>query len=262
MTPTAARELVEVAPGVLVATAHAYTTTSTVLVADDATCVLVDPAVTAADLDGLATSVAERDLTVVGGVSTHPHWDHVVWSRALGDVPRWATPAACEAARRERAHLVRDAGTEAPGHDLALLARLAPRRAGPLPWCREVLLVEHGAHAPGAAVVVVPAARALLAGDLLSDLEVPLLDLADADPVRTYLRALDRVEELVRDHDVRVVVPGHGHCADRAETVRRLAADRAYLDALTGWGDVDDERLADPWLRSEHERQLAAVRAR
>jgi hypothetical protein len=84
------QRLREIAPGVLVATAKRGTTTSTVVVAGDGGCLAIDPAMTAADLAGLAADLADGGLRPRLGFATHPHWDHVLWSRGLGDVPRYA----------------------------------------------------------------------------------------------------------------------------------------------------------------------------
>lgn len=254
------RVLDQVAPGVLVATAVTYATTSTVLVSDDGTCVVVDPALTPAEVAGLAVAV-RADKRVVGGFSTHPHWDHVLWSDALGAVPRWATPTAERTAAREHDGLVEGART-APGHDEELIGRLTPWDGDHLPWTREVVVVPHGAHAPGAAALVVPDSRVLVAGDMLSDREVPLLDLDDDDPLGAYVRGLDALSAAVERYDVAVLVPGHGTVATGAEVRRRLAADRGYLDALTTGRQVDDPRLDDPWLRDEHDRQVTALASR
>ena len=88
----------EVAPGVFVATAEIYTTTTTIVAGAGGGCLLIDPAVTAADLAALAGWLSARGLRPVAGWSTHPHWDHLLWSRALGDAPRYATPRAVAAA--------------------------------------------------------------------------------------------------------------------------------------------------------------------
>src|ERR1700746_688261 len=90
--------LTEVAPGVLVATSSYAMTTSTVVVGSSGGCLVIDPAVTTADLTGLAGELAARGLRPAVGWSTHPHWDHVLWSRELGDVPRFAAPRAAAAA--------------------------------------------------------------------------------------------------------------------------------------------------------------------
>lgn len=270
------RDLVEVAPGVHVATAVRYTTTSTVVVAADGTCVVVDPALTAAEVAGLAREVRRRGWTPVAGFATHPHWDHVLWHEGLGDVPRWATAACAATAEREREPLVRSAADDgAPGHDShdrTLVARLTPvdtppppgGSAGPLlPWAaRDVVVVPYAAHARGSAALVVPDAGVLVAGDVLSDLEIPLLDDDAADPLADYRATLDALEAAAERYAVDVLVPGHGHVTDAVGLRARLAADRAYLDALAAGRTPDDHRLAEPWARGEHDRQCAALRAR
>ena len=57
--------LTEIAPGVLVATSSYATTTSTVVVGSSGGCLLIDPAVTVADLAGLAAYLASRGLRAV-----------------------------------------------------------------------------------------------------------------------------------------------------------------------------------------------------
>jgi hypothetical protein len=116
----------EIAPGVLVATGVLYTTTTTVVAGPDGSCLVIDPAVTVAEIAGLAAALAARGLRPVLGWSTHPHWDHVLWHASLGDVPRYATPAAAAAARNERDKLAAAAGKSAPGHDLSLIGKVTP----------------------------------------------------------------------------------------------------------------------------------------
>jgi glyoxylase-like metal-dependent hydrolase (beta-lactamase superfamily II) len=90
----------------------------------------------------------------------------------------------------------------------------------------------------------------LLAGDMLSDVLIPLFDFRQEDQVGAYEAALHRLEEAVAQVDV--VVPGHGAVADRAEAATRLAADRAYVDALRRGEEPVDSRLGPDaeWLGS------------
>jgi glyoxylase-like metal-dependent hydrolase (beta-lactamase superfamily II) len=247
----------EVAPGVFVATADIYTTTTTVVTDDDGGCLLIDPAVTTADLTALAGWLAARGLRPVAGWSTHPHWDHVLWSRSLGDAPRYATPRAAAAAAGGRRALVSEMLETAPGHDLSLFARLTPLHGHEIPWSgpRAVVLA-HDAHAPGHGAVFLPETGVLAAGDMCSDIEIPLLDLESADPFGGYRHGLATLAALPR---VAVVVPGHGHPGDGPEFRRRVAADFAYLDAVEAGREPDDARLAADWLRQEHDRHRRAV---
>ena len=75
------QSLTEIAPGVLVATSSYAVTTSTVVVGSSGGCLVIDPAVTVADLAALAASLGDLGLRPAVGWSTHPHWDHVLWSR-------------------------------------------------------------------------------------------------------------------------------------------------------------------------------------
>ena len=250
----------EIAPGVYVATAAMYTTTTTVVAGPDGRCLLVDPAVSVADLAALADWLARRGLRPVAGWSTHPHWDHLLWSAALGDAPRYATPRAVAATAGTRADLAGSVRTAAPGHDLTLFAQVVALAGEVIDWAGpRALVYSHDAHAPGHGAVFLPDSGVLIAGDMCSDLEIPLLDLESADPFLDYREGLRLLADVP---GVRVVVPGHGHVGDGAELRRRIAADLAYLDALQTRGDADDPRLAADWLRTEHARQRARAQAR
>jgi glyoxylase-like metal-dependent hydrolase (beta-lactamase superfamily II) len=252
--------LAEVADGVLVGTSELYLTTTTVVAGPDRRCLVIDPAITPADLAVLAAELAARGLRPAAGWSTHPHWDHVLWRRDLGDVPRFAAPRAAAAAAAGRASLVSEAGRSAPGHDLDLLGALTPLPpdAAAIPWPGpEARVVVHDGHAPGHGAVFLPATGTLVAGDMCSDVEIPLLDLAAPDPLGDYLAGLDRLAALT---GVRQVIPGHGHPGDAAELRRRIDADRRYLDALERGAPPVDPRLAQDWLRAEHDAQLRRVR--
>ena len=84
-------------------------------------------------------------------------------------------------------------------------------------------------------------------------------DVDDVDAVGAYRRALHLLLEIVRTSDVAVVVPGHGRPCDARGAAVRVRADLAYLDALDRPDPVVDPRLADPWVRAEHDRQTAAL---
>jgi glyoxylase-like metal-dependent hydrolase (beta-lactamase superfamily II) len=259
------RRLTEIAPGVLVATSTFDQTTSTVVVGSDGGCLLIDPAVTVAELARLAADLRELGLRPSAAWSTHPHWDHVLWSLDLGRAPRYATPAAAAFTRAERAELARETQRSAPGHDFLLLGRLTPlpeiNAAATIPWDGPAArVIVHNGHAPGHGAVFLPETGVLVAGDMCSDVETPLLDLTAADPLGDYRTGLERLAFVA---GVRRVVPGHGHVGDAEEFGRRVAADAAYLDALALGLPFGDARLtasSPQWLREAHSEQLRYVR--
>jgi glyoxylase-like metal-dependent hydrolase (beta-lactamase superfamily II) len=252
----------EIAPGVLVATSELYSTTTTVVArGTGAGSLLIDPAVTVPELAAIAAQLAAARLLPHAGFATHPHWDHVLWCSCLGDVPRYAAQRAAAVAAAERDGLVSGMQAAAPGHDLALFGRLtalAPD-AEAIPWDGpQARVITHDGHAPGHSAVFLPGTGTLIAGDMLSDIEIPLLDLAGHDPLGDYRAGLDSLAALP---GVRHIVPGHGSVGDAAEFRRRVAADVTYLDSLARGEDTGDPRLALEWLRREHEQHVAHVRA-
>ena len=166
---------------------------------------------------------------MVAGFSTHPHFDHLLWHEGLGDVPLYATATGAEIARANRERAAEAAAEQADGVPLELVARveaLPGLDGGPVPG----ELIEHKAHAMGHAALLLADRRVLLAGDMLSDVLVPLFDFRQEDQVGAYAAALGQLAEVVDRVDV--LVPGHGSVAEGPEIAARLAADVAYIEAL------------------------------
>jgi glyoxylase-like metal-dependent hydrolase (beta-lactamase superfamily II) len=255
------RRLTEVAPGVLVTTSAYAMTTSTAVIGSSGGCLLIDPAVTVDDLAALAGELAERGLRPVAAWSTHPHWDHVLWSRELGDAPRYAAPAAITTAEAERDGILDEARRAAPDLDVKLVGRMRSLDASVIPWDGpEARLILHDGHAPGHGAVFLPEVGVLIAGDMCSDIEIPLLDTVADDPLGDYRTGLERLASVP---GVRQVVPGHGHVGDAGEFRRRLALDAAYLDAVSAGRPYDDPRLtadSPKWMPSVHEDQVRYFR--
>src|SRR6266516_3089013 len=186
--------------------------------------ILVDPGIDGSDLNQLADDLDRLGMPVTGGFSTHPHWDHLLWHPRFGDVPRYATPAGAHAAGEARERGQRMAAESASGIPLELFGLVTP----------------------------------LLAGDMLSDVLIPLLDPRRPDQVSAYETALGRLGEAARHVDV--VVPGHGAVAEGPEVAARLAADHAYIDALRRGEEPADARLGQDWLSGPHQSNLEQAR--
>ncbi|MFE1836794.1 MBL fold metallo-hydrolase [Streptomyces sviceus] len=252
-------KLRQVADGVWVRQSE-WVWSNSVVVRGDEGLIVIDPGINGAELDQLADDVDQLGVPVVAGFCTHPHWDHLLWHSRFGDVPRYATPAATRVAieARERAQAM--AAQSASGIPLELIGLLTPLAAngGPVPG----EIIEHQAHAVGHAAILLADRGVLLVGDMLSDVLIPLLDMRQDDQVDAYEKSLDRLDEAARRADV--VVPGHGAVAEGAQVTARLAADRAYIDALRRGKEPADARLGPhaDWLQGPHRSNQEQARGR
>ena len=248
----------EVADGVWVRQSEWVWTNSTVVRGEDGL-VLVDPGVHGRDLEELADDVDRIGIPVVAGFSTHPHWDHLLWHERFGDVPRYATPAGAAFAEEtrdlQRSSPAEDGGEDVPLELIALVTPL-PADGGPIPG----QIIEHRAHAIGHAAVLLADRGVLIAGDMLSDVLIPLLDPRQPDQLDAYETALERLAEAAEHADL--AIPGHGSVAEGHEVAARLAADRAYIDALGRGEEPADARLDVEWMSGPHQSNLSQVRGR
>jgi glyoxylase-like metal-dependent hydrolase (beta-lactamase superfamily II) len=256
----------------------AFLQTNGIAVRGRAGVLLVDPGLEEAELSCLADDLEAGGHAVVAGFATHPDWDHVLWHPRLGSGPRYGT-ARCAAAIREQlsapgakaeivAHL--DGTGIADTVPMELLGEITglPDGTGSVPWDGpEARIVEHRAHADGHAALFLEERGVLLAGDMLSDTLIPMLDIeGGSDPVGEYLAGLRLLEDLAGDVDV--AVPGHGSVAGPGELKVRIERDRAYVLALRDGVTPDDPRLGPAvrpgweWMNDVHTHQARGLAER
>jgi glyoxylase-like metal-dependent hydrolase (beta-lactamase superfamily II) len=247
----------QVADGVWVRQSEWVWTNSIVVRGEDGL-ILVDPGIEGPELDELADDVDRLGIAVVAGFSTHPHWDHLLWHARFGDVPRYATAAGAHVASETREQQQEGAAEEASDVPLELIALVTPLPAdgGPVPG----EIIEHQAHAVGHAAILLADRGVLLAGDMLSDVLIPLFDSRQHEQLGAYESALDRLDEAAKHVDV--AVPGHGAVAKGPEVAARVAADRAYIDALRRGEEPVDARLDPDWVSGIHQSNLEQARGR
>jgi glyoxylase-like metal-dependent hydrolase (beta-lactamase superfamily II) len=266
----------QVAEGVLIHESE-FCQSNAVVVHGRAGVLLIDPGVLGDEMISLADDLRELDQPVVAGFSTHPHWDHLLWHAQLGAAPRYGT-ADCAATVRDR---LSDAGAKAriaglippdiagrvPLDLLGFITGL-PAETARIPWDGpQVRIIEHQAHAPGHAALLIEERRVLVAGDMLSDVLIPMLDLNDtADPIEDYLAALLLLEGVAGDVDV--LVPGHGSIGGADQVRARIDQDRAYVHALRDARVLSDPRVGPSakdgwdWVAGVHARQLQRLAQR
>jgi glyoxylase-like metal-dependent hydrolase (beta-lactamase superfamily II) len=231
---------------------------------------LIDPGIQGSEMACLANDLSDSGQTVVAGFSTHPHWDHLLWHAKFGEAPRYGT-ARCAADIRDllskadwKAQVAEvlppDIAEQIPLDLLGLITGL-PAETARIPWDGpRVRIIEHQAHAPGHAALLIEECGVLVAGDMLSDILIPFLNLEAADPIEDYLTALQLLEGMAGDVDV--LIPGHGSVGGPDRVRARIELDRAYVLALPDAGDPGDPRVGPSatfgtdWLPGVHEWQL------
>src|SRR5262249_53158328 len=242
---------------------------NSVVVQGRAGVLLIDPGITGDEMAALATDLRELGQPVVAGFSTHAHLDHVLWHAHFGDAPPYGAPRLAASIQdllsnadwesRIAEGLPPEFAEEIPMDLLGLITGL-PAEAAQIPWDGpKVRIIEHRAHAPGHAALLIEERGVLVGGDMLSDVLIPMLDLNDtADPIEAYLAALRLLEGTADDVDV--LVPGHGSIGGADQVRARIDQDRAYVQALRDAGVPGDPRVGPSatfdWMSDVHDRQL------
>lgn len=215
---------------------------------------LIDPGITSDEMDALANDLQELGQPVVSGFSTHPHWDHLLWHAKFGEAPRYGTTR-CAAEIRDflsnadwkaqvAPMLPVDIADKIPMDDLFGKITGLPAETTQISWDGPaVRIIEHQGHAAGSAALLIEGRGVLVAGDMLSNILTPFLDLDAADPIKDYLAAMQLLEGLT--DDVEFFIPGHGSVGDTDQLRARIEQDRAYVQALRDGGGSDDPRLTD-----------------
>ena len=244
-----------------------------VVVQGQAGVLLVDPGIQGSEMACLANDLRELRQPVVAGFSTHPDWDHVLWHAELGEAPRYGTARNAASMRdllsqadwkaQVAEGLPPEIANEIPLDLFGLITGL-PDNAARIPWDGpEVRVLEHQAHAQGHAALLIEERGVLVAGDMLSDVLIPMLDLDAADPVGDYLAALALFDGVAGDVDV--LVPGHGSVGGADQLRARIDQDRAYVHALRDGDVVNDPRIGPSakegwdWVGGVHEWQAQRI---
>jgi glyoxylase-like metal-dependent hydrolase (beta-lactamase superfamily II) len=262
--------LTQVAEGVRIHESE-FCQSNAVVVEGEAGVLLIDAGVHEDEMACLVSDLSDLGQTVVAGFSTHPHWDHLLWHAGLGSAPRYGT-ARCAATARDRlsgginAH--RLGIPEEVSLDLLGLIKGLSAETAQIPWDGpRIRIIEHQAHAQGHAALLIQERGVFVAGDMLSDVVIPMLDLSGtADPIEDYLTALRLLDDVAGDVDV--VVPGHGSVGGADQMHARIDQDRAYVHALRDGQDPSDLRVgtsAKPgweWVSNVHTGQLQRLAQR
>lgn len=236
MTPPASWTDLE--GGVRVRQSRLYRMNSVVL-AEGGQAAIVDPGILPSEVADIARAVASAGARQVALVFTHGDWDHVLgrsaWPEAaiighsaladdveghLDSIRAEASRVAAEAGERW------DRAFEAFRPDVAV-SGLHQDRLG----ARRAVYRDAPGHSPSMMSLHLPERRLLIAGDMLSDIETPIL----TQPLALYRRTLGGLLPLAQGGAIELLIPGHGAIArSSAEALERVRRDLRYLDDLEG----------------------------
>ena len=261
----------QIADGVLVHESE-FIQSNAVVVRGSAGLLLIDPGLDRSEMDALANDLQELGQPVVAGFATHAHWDHVLWVEQFGPAPRYGT-ARCAADIQAflsdaswKDQLVEELPPEITDLPLELFGLITglPPGTDVISWDGPpVRIIEHQGHAAGHAALLIEQQGVLVAGDMLSDVLVPLLDFGAAEPIDDYLAALRLFDSVAGD--VESVVPGHGSVGKAGQARARIDLDLAYIEALRDGTDFSDPRIGPnakegwEWVSDVHEGQLQGL---
>ena len=189
---------------------------------------LVDPGILAGEIVALPEELAGAEVRSI--VLTHADWDHVLGPEHLPPATI-VTHAAYERGLdaegirvqlgrlEQHAGVTREHAFEPPLPDKTFENEMT-LRVGDL----ELQLEHAPGHSANMLTIHEPRSATLWAADVLSDVELPVIDNLDS-----YERTLTRLAQL----EIRTLVPGHGTPTEYPAEIRaRIDEDRAYLAAL------------------------------
>ena len=199
--------------------------------------VLVDPGVLPSELDDLARALAHVPPPNVTLAFTHGDWDHVLGRPWWPGASTVAHDRFASEVRRKREEIARAAGEAAaragerwdrgfePFRPALAVSGLHFTSLGP--W--RVVFRDAPGHSGSMLTLHLPEHLLLIAADMLSDIEIPILE----QPCGLYRRTLEELLPLAENGAIRTLVPGHGAIARTADQVlARLGRDLRYLEEL------------------------------
>ncbi len=221
---------------------------------------VIDSPVLPDELDALPALLEQARFPAPSGLlATHGDWDHLLGRLAFPDVALGCAESTAErlaASPGETQRELRSFDEELMIERPRPLA-LGSVQALPVPGrcdLGDCELEMHAAdgHTLDGVAFWIPWARVLVAGDYLSTIEIPTLDVGGG--LDAYLATLERLRPLVAGAGQ--VVPGHGPVLDSASAFDVLEEDADYLRALAERGigaELPPGRRAAAHRRSHRE---------
>jgi glyoxylase-like metal-dependent hydrolase (beta-lactamase superfamily II) len=218
------------------------------------------------ELELLPTLLEQAGFRPNGLLATHADWDHLLARYGFPELPLGVGGPTAERLRAEPGvaqRRLRDADADnyvvRPGPLSLGAAQTLPVPGYVAVGDAELELHPAPGHTADGTAIVARHAGVLIAGDYLSNMEIPMI--SEGGSIGDYRSTLARLVAFAETLDT--VVPGHGSPHDRDTALRLADEDSDYLDAL----ERGDERPALPPKRDTkrqraiHAENLARVGA-
>jgi len=199
--------------------------------------VLVDPGILASEIDDMARVVEEAGRGALTLVFTHAHWDHVLGKPWWPNAQTLAHDRFATEVKRDSARIIEEIRKLAAQHGESWERGFTPFRPDHAvsglrflklgPW--RLVIRDAPGHSLSQITIHLPDHGVLIAADMLSDIEPPMLD----GPCRPYLETLRILLPLFEGGAVTTLIPGHGSITrGRDAVLARLRGDLDYLEKL------------------------------
>jgi glyoxylase-like metal-dependent hydrolase (beta-lactamase superfamily II) len=229
---------------------------------------VIDSPVLPEELEALPALLEQAGFPVSGLLATHADWDHLLGRLAfpeasLGVAESSAARLSTEIGAAQRRLREFDAEWYVEGRKpLGLGEFQALPAPGRISIGSETVneLEVHPAdgHTQDGVAYWLPWAEVLICGDYLSPVEIPMITSENGGSPAAYRETLFRLSPLV--NKATTVIPGHGAPLAGERALEILAEDLAYLDALSGGGEVTlPDRRRSATQKQIHERNLASA---
>lgn len=209
---------------------------NSVALLDPAHAVLVDPGVLPSEIEDIADRVRAAGPAAVTLIMTHAHWDHVLGRSRWPAARVIAHDRFASDLERTMQWVHEEADKIAAQHGENFKQRFEPFRANERvsgqhfaklgPW--RLVFRDAFGHSDSQLSIHLPEQRTLIAADMLSDIEIPTLNV----PSPVYRATLAALEPLFSGGAVETLIPGHGKVSKGAAARELFDRDVRYLETI------------------------------